>query len=74
MVNDRLVTTLHSLYIRFIIDISAKFHLYTHGIRAGQESGPPPKKKKGKGFLSNTGPCPQKNHKVTKPAFNDGSL
>ena len=26
------------------------------------------------GFPSNTGPDPQKNHKVTKPAFNVGSL
>ena len=27
-----------------------------------------------KGFLCNTGPDPQKNHKATKPAFNVGTL
>ena len=36
-------------------------------------SGPPPPHRKiqNKGFLINTGPDPLKNHKATKPAFND---
>ena len=40
----------------------------------GQWSRPPPPLKNHNtiGFLSNTGPDPQKNHKVTKPAFNIG--
>ena len=32
---------------------------------------PPLKSHKAKGFLSNTGPDPLQNHKVTKPAFSD---
>ena len=33
---------------------------------------PPEKSQKYKGFLSNTGPDPLKNHKAAKPAFNVG--
>ena len=33
---------------------------------------PPLKSHKNLGFLSNTGPDPLKNHKVTKPEFNAG--
>ena len=32
----------------------------------------PPLKNHKKGFLSNTGPDPLKNHRATKPAFNVG--
>ena len=32
----------------------------------------PPERSQNKGFLSNTGPDPPKNHKATKPAFNVG--
>ena len=42
------------------------------GSRGGGGSGPPLKIHKNIGFLSNTGPDPQKNHKATKPAFNVG--
>ena len=39
----------------------------------GRGSDLTPENHKHKGFLSNTGPDPQKNHKATKPAFNEGS-
>ena len=42
------------------------------GIKAGGVDPPPLKDPKNIGFLSNTGPDPLKNHKVTKPAFNVG--
>ena len=45
------------------------------GAGAGGSSPPPPfhlESHKSIGFLSNTGLDPLKNHKATKPAFNDG--
>ena len=40
--------------------------------RGDRGSGPLLKNHKNIGFLGNTGPDPQKNHKATKPAFNVG--
>ena len=49
---------------------------YMRGSRGGDRgSGAPTlKNHKNIGCLSNTGPDPLKSHKVTKPAFNVGSL
>ena len=45
------------------------------GSRGGDRgSGTSLKNHKNKGFLSNTGPDPLKNHKATKPAFNFGAF
>ena len=42
------------------------------GFRGGHRDPDPHQKiHKDTGFLSNTGPDPQKNHKAAKPAFND---
>ena len=44
------------------------------GSRGGQGTRPPPENSQKLGFFSNTGPNLLKNHKATKPAFNDGPL
>ena len=49
---------------------------YTRGSRRWWTGGPtlpPLKNNKTKGYLSNTGPGPLKNHIATKPAFNVGA-
>ena len=41
----------------------------------GGAGGPePPEKSQNIGSLCNSGPDPLKNHKATKPAFNDGPI
>ena len=52
-------------------DFNVLIHLHERIQRGAGD--PYPIERKIKGFLSNTGPDPLKNHKSTKPAFNFGS-
>ena len=54
--------------------LASRMTFHMCGSRGGQglRTPPPPEKLQSIGFLSNTGPDPLKNHKVTKPAFNIG--
>ena len=47
-----------------------QFRTYNISNMRDRGSAPRLKKSQNKGFLSNTGPDPLKNHKATKPAFN----
>ena len=42
------------------------------GSRGGTRGSDPPENSQNKGFLSNAGPDPLKNHEAIKPAFNVG--
>ena len=54
--------------------ICCRESIFMRGSREGDRGfGPPsPENHKNIGFLCNTGPDPLKNHKATKPAFNEG--